>query len=659
MKLALLGLALLLASLGMAAPEPLLYAPFDGAMQSSGTLGSITPACSMGGPFVPGVRGQARRLGGHNTCVYYVDRDFLPPAGTCALWAQPLDWTAGKADHFVFFTSFNYTGVEGKYVRIILYKVYNDTNLTLLVQSNLDGEKHALVKAPIEFWPQGQWHHLAFTWDPQQIRLYVDGQPAGEAKMVPLPDSGRWEIMVGTPYSSWAYLGNETNAIDEFTIWPAALGAEEIKRMHDDVAPTLPPGSAGFQPAGTGIQVPEDENLALRRNGAFVVASSFRDVTTNYSDNLIDDNPETFWRPYRADLPQWLEVRWPLPLRVNEVTLAVEDAAAVGACSIYAWEQGRGDWREVRGSAGFQPALSFPEVLTQRLRVVIEQGDAAKLALAELAVHGPAQPLLARLKPYWKASYLWFPEPDQIYKPNEPRFFRQSFTVADPAQVRSAILQLRSNDSYRAWLNGVEVASGSTNITPIAVADKLVEGKNVLAVQAVLHSNPGRWTWGELIYELALNFADHTEYVSSGEQTRSAATAPEGWRTAAFDDSQWQRAACFFSPPNGPWGEIPYTATPVGEQATLARVKCSPPSPQPGQRVTIEATLQLRGPLHDDYFFVLEAGETAVRPDLDNFDVATAPLMPPQPSSQWPADRPQKLAFTFDLPPCAPAAGRT
>lgn len=650
-------LLLILDAVG-AAPIPLLYAPFDGDMQSSGSLGTVTPATSMAGPFVPGVRGQARRLGGKNTAVYYVDRDFLPPSGTCSLWVAPIDWTAATADHFVFFTSFNYTGAEGKYVRVLLYKVYNETSLTLLVQNTIDGEKAAFAKAPIEFWQRGEWHHLAFTWDPDRYRLYVDGKPAGEAKTVTLPSGGRWEIMVGTPYDSWAYIGNETTAVDEFTIWPEALGAEEIKRMYDEVTPGLPK-AAGRKPALPGTA--DTDDLALRRNGAFVLASSFRDVTTNYSDNLIDGDETTVWRPHEAELPQWLEVRWPLPVRVDEVVLAGAGEtlapSAGGVFAAYAWEPGRHDWRRLEATAEVAEGrvrLRFAETETQRLRVVIEQGEASQLALSELIVHGPPQPQLARLKPYWKAAYIWHQEPDEIYQPNEPRFFRQTFEVADPAQVRSAVLQLRSNDSYHAWLNGVEVASGSTNIAPIAVADKLVKGKNVLAVEAELHSNPGRWTWGELLFELALNYDDRTEYVASGEQTRTAATKQEGWLAAGFDDSAWQPAARFFAPPEGPWGQIPYYAKPVGEKAALARFAVSPAKPQPGQRVGVEVTLEPGGALRDDYFFVLQVGEDAVRPDLDNFDVAAAPLSPATPSSQWAAGQPQKLVFTFDLPLYAP-----
>ncbi len=637
-----------------AAPAPLLHAPLDGAMQATWALGEpLTPACSMTGPFLDGVRGQARQLGGRNTATYYLDEGFLPPEGTCSLWVKPLDWTPGASDHFVFFTSFDYAAAEGGYVRVILYKLHDGTDLTLLIQNSIGGEKASLIKAPIEFWQKGQWHHLAFTWDADRYRLYVDGAAVGDAATVALPETGRWEIMVGTPYSSWIHIGSETNAIDEFTLWSAALDAEEIKRMHDEIAPNLPPP---VQPEAAAT-APGRENLALRRNGAFMLASSFRDYEASYPDNLGDGDAASFWRPHGVDMPQWLEARWELPMRVNEVVLTPQQPAGIEACAVQAWQTGSQSWRPLEAeyqAADGKVTLQFDEVQTQRLRVVIERGDPAALVIGELRVYGPPQPLIARLKPYWKASYIWFPEPEEIYEPNEPRYFRQEFDVPDPGRVRSALLQLRSNDHYRAWLNGTEVATGSKVITPIEVASRLVDGRNVLAVETELHSNPGRWGWGELIYELALNYDDHSEAISSGPETLTADREQEAWLAADFTVTDWQPAAVFVSPPDGVWGEIPYYATPAGEKATLTDFRVLTPAPKPGEPLELEFALQPGGKLHDDYCFVLELGDESVMPDWNNLEIVSVPLVPASPTSEWPAGEAQRLRAEFDLPRFAP-----
>lgn len=643
----LLALLASVAAPALAAP-PLLYAPLDGDMRAQWALGDpITPMTSMSGPFIEGVRGQARRLGGRNTTSYFVDSGFLPPRGTCSLWVKPMDWTPGASQHFVFFTAFNYTAADDGYVRTILYKIYNETDLTLIFQNTIGQERASLLRTPIEFWQKRQWHHVAFTWDPDHYRLYVDGRPCGEVQTVPLPETGRWEIMLGTPYEGWAYVGTETSAFDEFTIWAEVLPAEEIKRMYDEIAPSLPPPPA----AVSGTIGSARENLALARNGGFALASSFRDYEASYPDNLLDDDLESVWRPDEPELPQWLEVRWPVPVRVDEVLLLAEGPGQIRRVSAHAWDPGTQTWLQVgTGEAGAR----FAETLTGRLRVVIEDSDVAQLAVSEFQVFGSPQPLLARLKPYWRAAYIWYPEADRLYRPNEPRYFRHTFAVADPAQVHTATLQLRSNDHYRAWLNGVQVATGSSVITPVEVAPHLVAGPNVLAVEAELHSNPGQWGWGELLYELALNYQTHSEYVSSGDGTLCAATAPDGWLGPDFAAANWVPAERFVSPPQGVWGEIPYYAQPVGEQVAYGGLRVTPERPRPGDEVTVTVRVTAAQPLHDDYFCVLEVGQGAVMPDWDNFDVCSVPLLPDPPTSQWPAGQPQELTFRFVLPAFAP-----
>ena len=635
--------------------DKVLYAPFDGTSDATGDSGrAYTAMDPFAGPYVQGAVGQARRLGGKNTCTYYIEEGFPPAQGTCMMWASPHDWKPAGNDHFVFFTVFEYPAAENGYIRLILYKIHNETDLTLLIQDTINAKRTSVIKAPIEFWRKREWHHIVFTWDAEKYHLYVDGQPAGEAAAVPLPTEGRWEIRVGTPYAGWAYVGNETNSIDEFTILDRALTPGEIKQMHDEIAPTLPP-----PPPETAGDGDERENLALRRNGAFVLASSFADYSTNYPDNLIDGDPETVWAPFEHELPQWLEVRWPQPMRCTEVTLRLAEAGSASAMSVFAWETAAGDWRPVAPEAavaGAGDALTarIPETLTTRLRVSIEQADVARLSVSELEVHGPPQPIIARIKPYWQASYIWYPEEDEVYKPNQPRYFRHLFDVADPALVQSAVLQLRSNDMYRAWLNGVEVASGSKNIQPVDVEKHLVAGRNVLAVVGELHSNPGRWGWGEMLYELAIGHPDQMQYVASGPNTLTSAEAAEGWLGPGFTAEGWRQAAVFVRPPDGVWGEIAYFSKPVAEEVALRGFSIEPEAPVPGTAATVTVELELERPLRDDYAFVLDMGMPTVSPDWNNFDLTSAVLVPAEPTSGWDPAGPHALDFTLELPPWTP-----
>ncbi|MFH1921746.1 MAG: LamG domain-containing protein, partial [Planctomycetota bacterium] len=226
---------------GLAAETPLLHAPFDGSDQAvltTGTAEEVTPYTSMGGPFVPGVKGQARVLGGQNRCSFFVNDGFFPARGTLSMWVRPEDWTPASR-HFVFFARLSLTEVQREYVRVILYKYWNTNELALLAENTVGEKRHSLIRTPIDSWQQGQWHHLAVTWDEKHYRLYVDGERKGEAAAVELPSQGRWEIAVGTPYPSWAYIGKERSAIDEVAVWPKAMSTDEIKAAHETGAKAL------------------------------------------------------------------------------------------------------------------------------------------------------------------------------------------------------------------------------------------------------------------------------------------------------------------------------------------------------------------------------------------------------------------------------------
>lgn len=402
-KIGSLVIALAISASTCAAQAPLLYAPFDGKDQATLThegAETITAYTTMTGPYLPGLKGEARVLGGMNRCSYFIGSGFFPREGTCSLWAKPQDWTPATSQHFVFFASFTYTEVKREYVRLIVYRMYNDTNLTVLAQNTVAGDEATRIQAPIEAWQEGEWHHLALTWDAARYRLFIDGEPAGEAGAIELPATGRWEIAVGTSYRGWAYLGQEKTAIDEFTVWSRPLSPQEVRQYYQATLKAAPP-EAFEKPDVSDRLPPVEGNLALASDGAFVLASSFANYESLYPDNLIDGNDTTSWQPFEASLPQWLEVRWEVPLRVNEVILRQGEPGQVGAFSVYGWE--RDDWKLMGefGAAADHREVSagFDEIETDRVRVVIREGSEEKLELTTLAVRGPEQPIIARLRP--------------------------------------------------------------------------------------------------------------------------------------------------------------------------------------------------------------------------------------------------------------------
>ena len=385
---------------GLAGETPLFRAPFDGndrAVLTSGTAKEITPYTSMRGPFVPGVREQARGLGGQNRCSFFVDEGFFPAQGTLSMWVRPEDWTPATR-HFVFFARLSLTEVQREYVRMILYKYWDTKELALLAQNTVGEKRHSLIRTPIDSWQQGQWHHLAVTWDERHFRPYVDGERKGEAAAVELPRQGRWEIAVGTPFPGWAYIGKERSVIDEVAVWPKALAADEIRAMQVSGAKSLSMRRLDEGPRKA-VPQPIEGNLALESNGAFALASSFRNYESLYPDNLVDGNDATAWEPFDESLPQWVEVRWEVAMKVNEVVLRQREVGSVSAFSVFGWL--REGWQRLGTVDARAPerdiTADFQEITTDRIRVVIDQAAARQWALTTLAVRGPDQPILRQL----------------------------------------------------------------------------------------------------------------------------------------------------------------------------------------------------------------------------------------------------------------------
>ena len=657
-----LGLATVAMCFGVVAGAegPVFHAGFDG--DARGTFsavpgGKVTPQVSGSGRYVPGVKGQARVLGGRNICVYHLDGGFFPAGGSWTMWVRPEDWQAAESRNFVFFASLTHADSVREYVRVVLYKVHNETNVTLLVQNTTAG-KTVSVKAPIEFWRKGQWHQLAFTWDKQEYRLYVDGEPAGSRTAAELPATGRWQVRVGTPYAGWAHVGDETTAIDEVMMWPGVLSADEIRASYRAIAATLPAGSV---PKDEDVEEegPMKENLALAKNGAFVLSSSFRHATTYYTDNLIDGKPETTWRPLDESLPQWVEVRWDTPLRIDEVVLRQpKTPRRIVAFAVSAWE--REAWRVVGRLDVENPgstrrvAVQFPEVVADRLRVAIEKASTHGVELASLEVHGPEQPIIGHLKPYWNAWYVWYPEPDKVHKANAPRYFRKTFEVADVAALRGAVIQLRSNDYYQAFVNGHEVATGAKLVKPVDVKRFIQTGENVVAVMADLRRNPGRWGWGELIFELGLNYDDRSDFVASDAQCRAFDREVKGWRGPGFDDGDWTKAEAFLKPPDGVWGTIPYFPSGVNETVVLESTSMKPESPKPGDTIAMEVSLRPMRKLKDDYVFLLEIEDEPLIASWSEFLVGRTSVSPAVPTSRWTPREGGRLTVNVYLPAHTP-----
>ena len=197
-------------------PDVILRLPFDGKLAA----GSSAPRVYGEERYTDGVLGQAAVFGGQSRAIYPAPKDVPAQAGTIALWARPQDWSP-TIDRFVFFATL-LRPEKDRLARLMLYKVHDAPSLLLLAESGEPRDRQ-LLRCPVSSWTTGEWRHIVFTWDSRQIRVYVNGRSAGQAPGVAFGKSDWAQLVVGTSYPSWAFVGEEATAFDDLVLLDRAL----------------------------------------------------------------------------------------------------------------------------------------------------------------------------------------------------------------------------------------------------------------------------------------------------------------------------------------------------------------------------------------------------------------------------------------------------
>ncbi len=643
----LLTIGILLAALSASAQSLVVRLPFDGAIDSDPA--GVMSGRVFGEPgYVEGVAGQAIVVGGKARVTYPVGSCFRPAGGTVAAWVSPVDWTP-KVPRFQFlFGILNNDQAEHR--DLLVDKPHSETTLRFLMRG---GGKVGQVFRPILSWRAGSWHHVAVSWGESAMRLYVDGRPAGQADAPPLPADGWGTLVVGPVYPSWAYVGEDRTAVDELALYDRALSAGEIAglvRRQRAASPLLKRLEERAMPDG-----PPAVNLAADRACA-VLTSSFANYREAYSDNLIDGDPDTPWRSFDGELPQWLELRWSTPVRLRGVTLLEAPPSRLTGGRVEVWEP-RGRWREVARFQAADPATGrvtarFDEVAADRLRVVVTGNDGPVLHLAEVQAHGPEQVDLDALRPYWKGWHIWHDEPDRVAK-MPPRYFRRSFELAPGEQLNGAAVQLYTNDLYEIRVNGAKVAAGQRSTGPVNLADKLRPGENVLAVICTPTSQPG-WPNLALTAEATIDTDRGPRYLTTDDTWRSSDRAEDGWDQPGFDASRWRPPYLVARVGQGVWGRIGYTdaAGRVDVQLTAAELPAA--AVRPGDSVTVRLKLRPRRALADDYAITWELGQEPVLGGNGDYTVCRGEVPLPAAAASWPTDADTEVAWKLVLPAWTP-----
>ncbi|HSV73712.1 MAG TPA: LamG-like jellyroll fold domain-containing protein [Chthonomonadales bacterium] len=135
------------------------------------------------------------------------------PQGTVEMWVSPRFDMERVRDFSALLSMAEEPFVTGFRGGISLF--YTGTRQMVAM---LNGREDAMAASPPLAWKAGAWHHLAFSWGPAGIRLYLDGQPVGRGAFAGGPAIVAGDVVVGN--QAWTILANRPSrtAIDDLRI---------------------------------------------------------------------------------------------------------------------------------------------------------------------------------------------------------------------------------------------------------------------------------------------------------------------------------------------------------------------------------------------------------------------------------------------------------
>jgi len=188
--------------------QPIVCVPLDGSDAAAGLAGAKVEL--QGGNFQPGVRGQAYagRISVTAPGIFHCED------GSLEFWLRPVGVNS--------LSDRNRSFVNEPF---IFYLFNGGTHEPTMYFGDEDQGLH-FVSAPMEFHP-ARWYHLVFTWRGPQIRIFVDGQVAGQSYGRPLISYGR-----GTA-DRFVFNGHEAiGLVDEIRVYDRALLPEEAANAY-------------------------------------------------------------------------------------------------------------------------------------------------------------------------------------------------------------------------------------------------------------------------------------------------------------------------------------------------------------------------------------------------------------------------------------------
>jgi photosystem II stability/assembly factor-like uncharacterized protein len=256
--------------------------------------------------FRNGVFGQGAYMDAIDFLRFSSEDNINANAGTVEFWIQPDEVGNSGKDHL--FLEF------GEYPFLISLRRIGNW-VEILVITGEDSNLWYGAGSSIDDWKEGEWHHLAFTWNANAIATYIDGdQVAIATPIVPLPEIDKDFFQIGVPTGDG--IGG---VIDELRISDRARTATEINQSYqfgtmEPVGVTYP----SFRPDFSDVSIGPDGDLlaylsGLKSDGSGVYRST--DNGNTWKDITPGDWPDFVMRGIIEHAPSNPDVAYLLLLQ--------------------------------------------------------------------------------------------------------------------------------------------------------------------------------------------------------------------------------------------------------------------------------------------------------------------------------------------------------